>query len=115
MKTTTLLVSALALAFTFGTAMAQTDTKRAKKKTSLFEPVLEAGHRQGADRQGAQGILHQVHQVRGGQKADQGQGLQGQDRQGQGSLRFILRKPTSGRLDRGARCHLRKAQGPPNR
>lgn len=35
MKMTTLLVGALALAFTFGTAMAQTDTK-AKKKTSLF-------------------------------------------------------------------------------
>jgi hypothetical protein len=34
MKTTTLLVSALALAFTFGTAMAQTDTKA--KKTTLF-------------------------------------------------------------------------------
>jgi psiF repeat len=35
MKTTTLLVSALALAFTFGTATAQTDTKPSKASMSL--------------------------------------------------------------------------------
>ena len=50
MKTTTLLVSALALAFTFGTAMAQTDTKApAKQTTACSAECSQQADRQRAD------------------------------------------------------------------
>ena len=112
MKTTTLLVSALALAFTFGTAMAQTDTK-AKKKTSLFSQCSQQATAKGLTGKDRKAFYTKCTKPASTRSPRPRPPRRRPPKPRQPEVQ--LPEATSGRLDRGARCHLRKAQGPPDR